>query len=148
MIDYKLKIREAMLTFRDELEAGLKHAEEVEKEIRFLERHCMDMYPAVPTETWESRGLDRRYMYMIFPCIEGQYQGPDGQRKLYIGNKPENIGLARRRAADRERYEQLLKVREAHEKWLILLAMRAGGLAAMAEDRPNGVFRGEHEENS
>ena len=71
------------------------------------------MYAGQPTEQWQDRNGKGRYLYMLFRTksyysrAHGQYEGPDGKRKLYIGNKPEAIAEARRLAQNRERWNTL-----------------------------------------
>lgn len=68
------------------------------------------MWSAVPTESWEARnGGDRVYLRLLLPA------GTNGQRRcrVYIGSKPEAIADARRKSANRIRWERLDK--EIHD---------------------------------
>ena len=80
------------------LECGLV---EMKMECVFLE--SAGMWPAVPTEMWEPRnGSDPIYLRLYFP------HGTLGVRtKTYIGCKPENVADARRKSANRQRWEEL-----------------------------------------
>ncbi len=62
------------------------------------------MWSAVPTESWEGRnGSDPVYLRLLFPA------GTNGlhRYRVYIGSKPERIADARRKTANRQRWEKL-----------------------------------------
>lgn len=76
-------------------------------------------YPAVPSEQWQNRGSGEKYLYMIFKTNQaGSYLGPDGARKVYVGNKPENIQEARRLAENRRRLDEINACIQLLEDWL------------------------------
>lgn len=83
-----------------------------------------ERYPAVPRESWQDRGGDSRYLYMLFQESGEGYGGPGGRRKLYVGNKPEKIAEARRLAANSRRYRTLLRRRYSLRRWLRMQAIR------------------------
>ncbi len=90
------------------------------------------MYPAIPSEQWQSRnGIEeKRYLYMLFrKGSNGRYQGPDGKRKVYVGCNPERIAEARRLAANRREYENLNKTVERLEMWINARQREVGNLA-------------------
>jgi hypothetical protein len=71
-----------------------------------------DRYPAVPTESWQDRGGDSRYLYMLFQQGDDyRYGGPGGKRKVYVGNKIGRIAKARRLAANSRQYSTLCRRR-------------------------------------
>ncbi len=79
------------------------------------------MYPAVPTEQWQSRnGSGRRYLYMLFRYSRamGGYSGPGGKRKVYVGCKEERIAEARRLVENRLRWEEVEKEVRRVEWWV------------------------------
>jgi hypothetical protein len=68
------------------------------------------MYPSVPSEQWQDREGSGKYLYMLFKTDRsGNYLGPDGARKIYVGNKQEKIAAARRMAENRDRYERITR---------------------------------------
>lgn len=70
------------------------------------------MYPAIPTgEVWEK---GKRYLRLTFPC--GTLLG--GRRKLYVGCDPVKIQEARKKAANRRRWEELDDEIERLERYL------------------------------
>jgi hypothetical protein len=89
------------------------------------------MYPAVPSESWESRnGGEARYLRMVFPM--GSLE--NGGRKLYVGADPARIRAAQDKATRRLRWERLEVERGRLERMLRSLrldlerdAQRAGG---------------------
>lgn len=83
-----------------------------------------ERYPAVPRESWQDRGGDSRYLYMLFQESGEGYGGPGGRRKLYVGNKPEKIAEARQMAANSWRYRTLLRRRSSLRRWLKKQAIR------------------------
>lgn len=96
---------------------AFEHLGEIETGLSHLE--AAGMYPAVPTEQWQRRNGNGEYLYMIFrKGKNGEYQGPDGKRKVYIGCKAEAIGEARRLAANRRKYERLTAQRNEVIRWI------------------------------
>ena len=80
------------------LEAGLE-----DMKLDCVRLEAAGMWPAVPTEMWEERnGSEARYLRLYFP------RGTLGVReKTYIGCKPSAIADARRKMANRIRWEGL-----------------------------------------
>jgi hypothetical protein len=80
------------------------------------------MYPAVPSESWESRSNsthgEARYLRLVFPS-----RAP-GPRKVYVGCDPAKITEARKRASNRRAWEWL--DREATRLDRFLRMQRAG----------------------
>lgn len=81
------------------LECGL-----VDMKIEALRLEAVGMWPAVPSESWEARnGGDAVYLRLVFPVRKG----PGGQRKVYVGRDPAKVAAARRKTANRLRWEEL-----------------------------------------
>jgi hypothetical protein len=95
----------------------------------------MPMYPAIPTEQWQKRNGKGDYLYLIFKQDRnGQFLGPNGKRKVYVGNKPERIAEARELVSNRREYEECLRQQDECRIWLhsikseiAFLLSRAGG---------------------
>jgi len=115
-MDYQ-NTRKNIEILRDKLLEALVHLEEIEQKVQFLSE---DMYPSVPREQWQDRNGCGRYLYMLFRLDSrtGEYQGPDGKRKLYVGNDPKKISSARQRVKNRRCYEELTRVRDRLLVWL------------------------------
>lgn len=74
------------------------------------------MYPAVPTESWETRnGSETKYLRMVF----GRDRPAGWSRKKYVGCKPEAILEARRLASNREKWKRLDREVGALERFLL-----------------------------
>jgi len=109
------KFRDRVVRFQKGVESAYHHLEDIEAAIA----QVGEMYPAIPAESWQDRNGKGRYLYMLFPSNgNGAYTGPDGKRKLYVGNKPERIEAARRLAANRRRYEELQRARRNLRYWI------------------------------
>jgi hypothetical protein len=66
------------------------------------------MYEHQPgRERWENRNGDGAYLYLYWGRDGSQHKGPEGKRKVYIGNDPERIADARRLIKNGERYRRL-----------------------------------------
>lgn len=113
-----------METYQDELtainaalDAAECHRGELARKMAALE--LAGMYPAIPAEQWQDRGGAGQYLYMIFRLgPDGQYLGPDGKRKVYVGNDPARIAEARRLAENRRRWEVAQQARQELERWI------------------------------
>lgn len=104
-------------TIAANLETAQKHLDDIHQEIEHLA--VIGMYPSLPTEQWQNRGGAGQYLYMLFrQDRNGQYTGPDGKRKLYVGADPVKIAEARRLAKNRRRYEELCEAARQVEQWL------------------------------
>jgi hypothetical protein len=101
-----------------ELAAAREHREQLTLEMRRIA--AAGMYQAVPTEQWQSRGGgEAKYLYMLFRSnSQGEYYGPAGRRKLYVGADPAKIAEARRLAANRQRWEQIAEVKDRLRIWI------------------------------
>jgi hypothetical protein len=109
---------------RSELEAINQHLTKACEYLRDLylaqlKLEDTGLYPAVPTEEWQSRNDGGDGLYLHFPGKhDGTYRGPEGQQTIYIGTDPEQIAEARRRVENRRRYEQLLAAALDLHEWL------------------------------
>lgn len=66
------------------------------------------IYPQIPHFQWQDRGGDSKYLFLTFRKTEnGSYGGPDGKKKLYIGNDPEKILQAQQMAVNTINYKEL-----------------------------------------
>ena len=67
-----------------------------------------ETYPQRPNFQWQDRGAENKYLYLTFRQTDtGGYGGPDGRRKIYIGNNPEKIERARQRAINTINYQRM-----------------------------------------
>ena len=85
------------------------------------------MWPAIPSsEQSTTRGSSPTpYLYLYWPRAHGgEFVGPNGARKTYLGNKPANIALAREMISARRRF----------------LALRAA-----VRDASSAILRTEHQ---
>lgn len=99
------------------LEAAQKHLDDIHQEMEYLE--AIGMYPSVPTEQWQDRGGAGQYLYMLFRQDgHGQYTGPNGKRKLYVGSLHRKIEEARRLAANRRQWEDLSETARDLKRWI------------------------------
>jgi hypothetical protein len=79
------------------------------------------MYPAIPTEQWQDRDGKGKYLYMLFRQDGyGQYTGPGGMRKVYVGSLDRKIKEAQQMAANRRRWEELEMAAQRLRQWLNL----------------------------
>jgi len=110
------EFRNRVAQFQEGVEAAYRHLAAIE---RFIAQ-IGEMYPAIPTESWQERNGKGQYLYMLFSANRygGGYSGPDGKRKIYIGNKPKRIEAARRLARNRRSYEELQRARQALMTWI------------------------------
>lgn len=101
------------------------------------------MYDAVPTESWQDRGGDGRYLYHYFPVARHGpgYLGPDGKKKHYVGSDPARIAEARRLADNRRRYEDLAAAADRLDQWLFWRRQDLRTLAGHAVAWPRFDFR-------
>jgi len=77
------------------------------------------MYPSVAKEQWQDRNGKGKYLYMIFRLDRrGGYQGPDGKRKLYVGNKAARIDESRAMNENRRQFEDLEREERLIRRWL------------------------------
>lgn len=118
MNDELINIGEYLDTIREQLQAAIEHLEVICQEMVRLEQ--AEMYPSVPHEQWQARdGGEAKYLYMLFhQSRDGQYEGPEGKRKLYVGCDPERIKEARRLAKNRRRYNQLDRLSHNLQSWI------------------------------
>lgn len=104
---------ERILTDVARLEAGL-----VVIKLAMADLEAAGIFPAVPTESWETRGNtthgQARYLRMLFR--KGAL--PGGKRKLYIGSNPRKIEKAKQMASRRVRWEALEAERVRLERFL------------------------------
>lgn len=90
---------------------------EIEAAMHLLEQK--GMYPAVPHFQWQNRGGDGQYLYCIFRQNgNGDYTGPGGKRKLYIGANEANIKEAKRLTRNRENWERLKEHKSQVTIWI------------------------------
>ncbi len=118
MNDELINVDDFLETIREQLQAAQDHLEVVCTDMVRLEQ--AGMYPSVPHEQWQGRdGGDAKYLYMLFrQGRDGQYEGPEGKRKLYVGCDPERITEARRLAKNRKRYQHLATLSRHLQSWL------------------------------
>jgi len=111
-------VKEALSAAVHSYDAAKSHLAQLKDALLALED--AGMYPSLPTETWTTRrGKPTQYLYMLFEFIPGGgYRGPNGKRKLYVGNKPHRIAEARRLAENRRRYDSLKRKENALTFWL------------------------------
>jgi len=102
--------------FHKVVESAYQHRDEINRAIA----QVGEMYPAIPTESWQDRNGKGKYLYMLFSvdCSGSGYSGPGGKRKVYIGNKPDCIKKARQLAENRRRYEKLQRARRELVNWI------------------------------
>lgn len=106
-----------LVDIRKNLAGVTHHLHEILRAMNELEQ--AGMYPAIPTEQWQTRNGSGQYLYMLFRQDRyGVYTGPDGKRKLYVGADPEKIAEARRLVANRRRWEELKAAAEKVDRWL------------------------------
>lgn len=95
----------------EQIQDQIERAEQLDAAIRadITALESAGMYPAVPAEQWQTRPNGQsEYLYLIFKQDErGNYTGPGGKRKLYIGADQGKIDRARQMVANRVRFEQL-----------------------------------------
>jgi DNA repair exonuclease SbcCD ATPase subunit len=111
--------RADLIEIQEGIKAAEAHLETLNQAMTRLED--AGMYPAVPTEQWQSRNDSPPiYLYMIFRFDHrrGGYAGPAGKRKVYVGNKEERIAEARRLAKNRRLWEQLRRTASQLKTWL------------------------------
>lgn len=109
----------ALDNLRAEYTAAVAYYYQLEQHLAGLE--SLAMYPAVPSEQWQHRNGSGQYLYMIFRRGDnGAYQGPDGRRKVYVGNKPARIAEARDMARRRAEYEDTLRRYDKLRNWIYL----------------------------
>lgn len=95
------------------------------------------MYPAVPTERWQSKDDEAQGLHMVFPRnADGTYQGPNGERQVYVGTAPEQQAEARRLVENRRRWEQLQWALDDLERWLDLRQSELQSLAKQCGQWP------------
>lgn len=127
MLDNKVKLVEA------NIQAAYDHLVEIEEAMGLLE--AAGMHPAIPHFQWQDRSSDGRYLYLIFrQNSDGSYQGPDGKKKVYIGNKPEAILEARRLTDNRQKWESLQAQRRELTSWLTICKSKLLQLQRQADD--------------
>ena len=111
MLDNKIKLIQV------NIQAAQDHLLEIEAAMRLLEQK--GMYPAVPHFQWQTRGGDGQYLYCIFRQNgNGEYTGPGGKRKLYIGADEAKIKEAKRMTANRENWERLKEHKSQVTIWI------------------------------
>ncbi|MCD4739486.1 MAG: hypothetical protein K8R89_09565 [Anaerolineae bacterium] len=110
-----VEFRDRVAWFHEGVEAAYRHLVAVEQTIA----QVGEMYPAIPAESWQDRNGKGKYLYMLFLSNQhGGYSGPDGKRKIYIGNKLDRIEAARQLAENRRRYEELQRARRELVAWI------------------------------
>lgn len=116
------------------LAGALAHRADLAQVLATLE--AAGMYPASPSEQWQDRNGSGQYLYMLFRLgPDGQYQGPDGKRKVYIGKDPERIAEARRLAENRRRWEVVNRAARDLDGWLYLRGSELQSLAGRCQRR-------------
>mgnify|MGYP000999989055 CR=1 FL=1 len=101
-------IDETLSAASENIHAAEAYLQELMIAARAIEK--AGMYPSVPSEQWQTREGSGQYLYMLFKTDRnGNYQGPDGARKIYVGNKQDKIDDARRLVQNRERYEGITR---------------------------------------
>lgn len=132
-----MTLRENLDRIHQGFKAGLDHLGKLERAMAALEE--AGMYPAVPTEQWQSRnGGEPIYLYMMFHFDhrQGGYTGPDGKQKVYVGCKEKRIDEARRLARNRRRWEQLQRTRQQLGAWLVDVESEVKRLARRSDAWP------------
>jgi len=120
------------LLTRHNIQEAIAAYHNLESELAELEQ--TGMYPSVPSEQWQTRNGSGEYLYMLFHTDrDGNYQGPDGKRKIYVGNKPERIEEARRLAANRVLYEQKRRSYDRLREWIHAVNYQARYLKQKAD---------------
>lgn len=76
------------------------------------------IYPQVPNFQWQDRGGDSKYLFLTFRKTEGGYGGPDGKKKIYIGNDPENILQAQNKAMNTINHKELNDTMRKLKWWI------------------------------
>lgn len=96
------------------------------------------MYDAVPTESWQDRGGDGRYLYHYFrwDSRRERYLGPEGKKKVYVGSDPERIADARRLATNRRTHDRLVAAEQKLANWLVWRERELANLAREAGRYP------------
>ena len=100
------------------------------------------MYPAVPTEQWQARnGSSNRYLYMLFrySVVMGEYSGPGGKRKVYVGCKEERVLEARRLVENRVQWEAVRREMRVLERWVIVFRRDLERLVQRANTAPSDL---------
>jgi len=117
------------------IQAAQSHLDAIQAEMTRLEQD--GMYPAVPTEQWQNRDGKGNYLYHLFTMDhEGKYTGPEGKRKVYVGNKPDRIEAARHLATNRARYESLAQTHRRLDSWIYMRLLDIDRLADHTEQWP------------
>lgn len=108
----------------DQIQFELLQAEEHLARIRqrMTELEAAGMYPSassgrspgLPTERWK----DDRYLYLYFPDGAANGLKLDAKQRLYIGADPARIEEARRRVANRRKWEDLNSIARWLDQWL------------------------------
>lgn len=81
---------------------------------------AVGMYPAEAREQWQTRpNSEGQYLYMLFrKNRHGEYEGPGGKRKVYVGADPEKIAEARRLNQNRLSHDKLSSKRWELQRWI------------------------------
>lgn len=125
-----------LTTITENIQAAKDHLDRLRHAMAALEAD--GMYPAVPSrEVWEDRGGAAEYLYLHFSTDRyGNFQGPDGKRKIYVGCKPEKLEQARRKIRNREHYNQLETIERRLNSWLANIERDLQSLTRQAENWP------------
>lgn len=124
-------------TIREQLQAAQDHLALVCQEMVRLEG--AGMYPSVPHEQWQTRnGGEARYLYMLFRAgRDGEYLGPDGKRKVYVGCDQDKITEARRLKKNRLVYDRLERLSDNLHHWITREVFAVRHLADQTRHWPN-----------
>lgn len=123
-----MEVEETLLIIREQLGEAARYLARLRLEMERLEK--MGMYPAVPREQWQTRKGRGYYLHMLFRSDgNGSYQGPGGCRILYVGSDPSRIEEARRRVANRKRWEQLHQAAADLDRFLFVEMAELGRVA-------------------
>lgn len=130
-------------TISEEIDLAKAHLADLHLHLTRLDQ--AGMYPAVPVrEAWETKAnSSKEYMYHYFGLADdgSAYAGPDGKRKLYIGNDPDRVKEARRLATNREEYERTQAIIWDLEHWLRRFGVDLNRLAADAGHWPRHRYQ-------
>ena len=132
-------VEESVKIIMGELRAARAHYRLMLAEMDRLEQ--AGMYPAIPSENWQTRNGSGQYLYMVFQRDRktGQYQGPNGSRKVYVGKDPAKIEQARQMARNRQEWERLEQDARRLRLWVNEFVADMSYRANKAENYPRVV---------
>lgn len=106
----------------DRINANLEQANQLAARIEqyVAEIEADGMYPAVASEQWQQRPNGQAdYLYMVFRTnANGDYEGPGGKRKIYVGADPKKQAAARRMNVNRMSFDKLNRRRRDVDNWI------------------------------